>query len=221
ERSGPRRADRTDDPAAGDHRRLDRRRPGQQGRPARRAHLAGRRGHHVAADGAGGVRPAGPPPPLDRGPVPELVRPYRPTTTGRRHFDVRVEARPTEETDMTRPDIPRRVQPPPHGQVGYLQLPALEVARSAAFYQAVFGWSVALEHGSFEAPGIIGQWTTDLKPTSSAGPVLWICADDLWPTLQTVVDNGGTVRGRPQLDNGERWLVEVADPAGNRSGTAR
>lgn len=119
---------------------------------------------------------------------------------------------------MTRPDIHRRVQPPPHGQVGYLQLPALDVARSAAFYQAVFGWSVGLEHGSFQAPGMIGQWTTDLKPASSAGPVLWICADELWPTLDKVVGNGGIVRGRPQLDNGERWLVEVDDPAGNRIG---
>jgi predicted enzyme related to lactoylglutathione lyase len=119
---------------------------------------------------------------------------------------------------MTRHDIHRRVQPPPHGQVGYLQLPALDVARSAAFYQAVFGWSVGLEHGSFEAPGMIGQWTTDLTPASSAGPVLWICADELWPTLDKVVGNGGTVRGRPQLDNGERWLVEVDDPAGNRIG---
>ena len=119
---------------------------------------------------------------------------------------------------MTRPEMHRRIQPPPHGQVGYLQLPALEMARSAAFYQAVFGWSVALEHGSFQAPGIIGQWTTDLQPAGSAGPVLWICADDLWPTLQKVVDNGGTVHGRPHLDNGERWLVEVEDPAGNRIG---
>ena len=118
---------------------------------------------------------------------------------------------------MTRPDIHRRVQPPPHGQIGYLQLPALEVARSATFYQAVFGWSVDLEHGSFEAPGIIGQWTTDLKPAGSAGPVLWISADDLSPTLQKVVGNGGTVRGRPHLDDGERWLVEV-DEAGNRIG---
>jgi predicted enzyme related to lactoylglutathione lyase/extradiol dioxygenase family protein len=119
---------------------------------------------------------------------------------------------------MTRPDIHRRVRPPAHGQVGYLQLPAVDMARAAAFYQAVFGWSVAPEEHSFEAPGIIGQWTTDLKPAGSAGPVLWICADDLGPTLDKVVSNGGTVHGRPHLDNGERWLVEVDDPAGNRIG---
>jgi predicted enzyme related to lactoylglutathione lyase len=85
-----------------------------------------------------------------------------------------------------------------------LQLPALEVARSAAFYQAVFGWSVDLEHGSFEAPAMIGQWTTDRKPAGSAGPVLWICADDLWPTLDKVVDNGGTVHG---------WAIPYRRPA--------
>lgn len=109
-------------------------------------------------------------------------------------------------------------QHPRHGQLGYLQLPALDLARSAAFYEAVFGWSVEPEHGSFEAPGMTGQWSTDLAPAASGGPVVWICADQLHPTLGAVVDCGGTVRGRPRLDNGERWLAEVDDPAGNRIG---
>jgi predicted enzyme related to lactoylglutathione lyase len=111
--------------------------------------------------------------------------------------------------------VSRRPSP---GQIGYLQLPALDVARSAAFYGTVFGWSVELEHGSFEAPGMIGQWTTDLAPASSGGPVIWIHTEQLWPTLERVTDGGGTVRGRPRLDNGERWLVEIDDPAGNRVG---
>ena len=29
--------------------------------------------------------------------------------------------------------------PTPHGQIGYLQLPAVDLARSAAFYETVFG----------------------------------------------------------------------------------
>jgi catechol 2,3-dioxygenase-like lactoylglutathione lyase family enzyme len=33
-----------------------------------------------------------------------------------------------------------------------------------------------------------------------------------------VVSAGGAVPGRPYLDNGERWLAEVDDPAGNRIG---
>jgi predicted enzyme related to lactoylglutathione lyase len=119
---------------------------------------------------------------------------------------------------MSRNDNRPEGQHPPHGGIGYLQLPALDVARSAAFYESVFGWSVELTYGSFEAPGMIGQWTTERVPASTGGPVIWICADQLGPTLEQVVANGGRVTGRPQLDGGERWLTEIDDPAGNRIG---
>ena len=119
---------------------------------------------------------------------------------------------------MSRDDPGQTGRHPPHGQIGYLQLPALDVARSAAFYETVFGWSVDLAHASFEAPGMIGQWTTERVPAAGAGPVVWICADQLRPTLQRAVAGGGTVQGRPRLDGGERWLVELDDPAGNRIG---
>ena len=103
-----------------------------------------------------------------------------------------------------------------HGRIDYLQLPARDVDRSAAFYAAVFGWSVA--NGSFEAPGMIGQWTTERAPVAGAGPLVWIRADDLYPTLQRVLEAGGRVCERPHRDGAERWLVEVEDPAGNRIG---
>jgi predicted enzyme related to lactoylglutathione lyase/catechol 2,3-dioxygenase-like lactoylglutathione lyase family enzyme len=106
-----------------------------------------------------------------------------------------------------------------HGQIGYLQLPAIDVARSAAFYETVFGWSVDPSHGSFETPGLIGQWTTKREPaTKGGGPVVWICAADLWSTLERDVASGGTVHVLPYLDEGERWLVEIDDPVGNRIG---
>lgn len=107
---------------------------------------------------------------------------------------------------------------PPHGAVGYLQLPARDVAASSAFYQAVFGWSVEPGQPGFEAPGLIGQFVTDRAPAGGGGPLLWICADRLYPTLDLVETHGGRVCGRPQPDGGERWLVEVDDPAGNRIG---
>ncbi|HEX8507927.1 MAG TPA: VOC family protein [Propionibacteriaceae bacterium] len=107
---------------------------------------------------------------------------------------------------------------PPQGQIGYLQLPARELAESATFYGQVFGWKAELASGSFEAPEVMGQWTTDRPAAPTSGPVLWLCADELWPTLNRVVVHGGTVSSPPQLDQGERWLVEVDDPAGNRIG---
>jgi predicted enzyme related to lactoylglutathione lyase len=47
---------------------------------------------------------------------------------------------------------------------------------------------------------------------------VWICVDRIGPALARVEDAGGTVRGRPLLDGGERWLAEVDDPAGTRIG---
>jgi predicted enzyme related to lactoylglutathione lyase len=117
-----------------------------------------------------------------------------------------------EALDMSRPTHP------PRGQIGYLQLPAVDIGRSAAFYESVFGWSTDPATGSFAAPGMTGEWTTDRLPGTTSGPTVWICADDLYPTLDRVVAAGGTVYGRPRLDNGERWLAETADPAGNRIG---
>lgn len=106
----------------------------------------------------------------------------------------------------------------PHGGIGYLQLPAKDVAASAAFYTSVFGWSADTATGGFEAPGTIGQWVTGRPAAPDGGPVLWIHTDDLYPALERATTTGGTVRRTPYLDGGERWLAELEDPAGNRIG---
>jgi predicted enzyme related to lactoylglutathione lyase len=106
----------------------------------------------------------------------------------------------------------------PHGSLDYLQLPALDLAASAAFYAEVFGWSTSSEHGSFEAPGLFGQFIADRQPSPDGGPLLWLHSHDLFATLTTVPELGGTVVRRPWLDGGERWLAEIDDPAGNRIG---
>ena len=105
-----------------------------------------------------------------------------------------------------------------HPAEPYLQLPAVDVARSAAFYAAALGWSVDLENGGFTAPGLFGQWTTTRPPAAAGGPLLWLSVDRLSPAMDRVEEYGGAVRGRPWLDAGARWLVEVDDPAGNRIG---
>jgi predicted enzyme related to lactoylglutathione lyase len=104
------------------------------------------------------------------------------------------------------------------GKIDYLQLPALDISQSADFYEAVFDWSIDRSHGSFETPELIGQFTSDQVPAPKGGPVVWVAADDLYRVLSDVATNGGAVRGRPELDGGERWLVEIDDPAGNRIG---
>ena len=56
---------------------------------------------------------------------------------------------------------------PTRGALGYLQLPTTDVAASIAFYEAVLGWQGESAHASFEAPGLIGQWTTELTPSQA------------------------------------------------------
>src|ERR1700759_5419804 len=95
---------------------------------------------------------------------------------------------------------------PATGSICYPQLPTTDLAASIDFYAAAFGWAGEAEHGSFTAPGLIGQWTTDLEPSGGGGPVLWLWVDGIYSTLSRVVEHGGRVRGRPQPDQGARWL---------------
>src|SRR5690348_11319139 len=86
---------------------------------------------------------------------------------------------------------------PAHGQVVYLQLPAADVTASAALLEAVFGWSVDAERGRFEAPGVIGEWTTARPPSRDAGPVVWILAEQLWPSSIGSTPTAGASQGGP------------------------
>ena len=63
---------------------------------------------------------------------------------------------------------------PRHGEVCYLQLPALDLMTSAAFYEQIFGWKIERPYPSFEAPGLIGQWVDDRAPAPDSGPLIWI-----------------------------------------------
>jgi len=105
-----------------------------------------------------------------------------------------------------------------NGQIGYLQIPATDVAASCSFYRAVFGWDTDPTWAGFTAPGIIGQFVTDRRPTRSDGTVLWIAVERINTLLDRVVEHGGTIASTPTLDQGERWLAEIDDIAGNRVG---
>ena len=59
------------------------------------------------------------------------------------------------------------------GGVSYLQIPARDIAESAEFYRAVFGWRL---RGTPDAPSfsdgtghVIGHWRTDLPAAGQAG----------------------------------------------------
>ena len=107
-----------------------------------------------------------------------------------------------------------------HGQVCYLQLPARNRDRAAAFYQAVFGWQIEAHYPDFEAPGLIGQWVEDRLPTRDAGPVIWIHVADMTETLGQVMRHGGDILEPPAPDGPTRTLATITDPEGNPIGLA-
>jgi predicted enzyme related to lactoylglutathione lyase len=107
-----------------------------------------------------------------------------------------------------------------HGQICYLQIPAVDVMASAAFYEKIFGWKIERPYASFEAPGLIGQWVADRPPAADAGLLAWINVDRIDDTLELVRTNGGQVVEPPSAD-GPRWLATIRDPGGNVLGLAQ
>src|SRR5437879_13241144 len=104
---------------------------------------------------------------------------------------------------------------PVHGQLAYLQVPALDVTQSAAFYEKVFGWHVEPPHPSFEAPGLIGQWVSERRAAPDAGLLAWIQVDRIDDALDLVRANGGEVHDGPSPDGSECWLETIRYPRSN------
>ncbi|HEY2239354.1 MAG TPA: VOC family protein [Streptosporangiaceae bacterium] len=107
------------------------------------------------------------------------------------------------------------------GGVSYLAIPATDVARSAAFYQAVFGWEL---RGDSDQPSfsdgtghVIGHWRTDLDPAGEAGVRPYVYMTDLEAALERAVTQGAQVLAEPYAEGSLRIAV-VRDPGGNAVG---
>lgn len=108
----------------------------------------------------------------------------------------------------------------PHGKICYLEIPAVDVEASAAFYRNVFGWTtrvrgdgnVAFDDG---VGGVSGTWVRGRPPVDAR--FVYIMVDDAERTCRRVLEEGGDVVQRP--DPGAREVVaQFTDPAGNRFG---
>ena len=104
------------------------------------------------------------------------------------------------------------------GQLVYLQIPAADPMRSAAFYETVFGWRIERPYASFEAPGLIGQWVDDRQPAPGAGLMAWLHVDDIEASLELARASGGEVLETPSPDGPTRLLATIRDPGGNPIG---
>jgi uncharacterized protein len=106
-----------------------------------------------------------------------------------------------------------------NGKICYLEIPAIDIQRSASFYGAVFGWqvrkrgdgSIAFDDGVGE---VSGTWVTGRKAGTDPGVLVHIMVDDAAATLELIVANGGRVV-RPIGADAPEITARFSDPAGN------
>jgi predicted enzyme related to lactoylglutathione lyase len=129
---------------------------------------------------------------------------------------------PAEETSQERTDARDGAAGEPRvfrvGGISYVRIPARDVRQSAAFYQAVFGWSVS---GDPDSPSfadgtghVIGHWRTDLPVAGEAGVLPYIYVERVDDTLWQITEHGGDVVRTPYPE-GDLWVATFRDPAGN------
>jgi predicted enzyme related to lactoylglutathione lyase len=118
----------------------------------------------------------------------------------------------------------RRNMPPTrkNGKVCYLEIPAEDVQRSAAFYSGVFGWSLR-ERGDGrvafdDAVGeVSGTWVTGRPPSPQPGLLVYIMVDDVAATREAVRAHGGEIV-QPMGGDAPEITARFRDPAGNVMG---
>lgn len=106
-----------------------------------------------------------------------------------------------------------------HGRVAYIQIPALDVRASAAFYAEIFGWEIrggGDSHLSFtDTTGdMIGAWVTGRAVAGDTGIVPYIYVRGFDDALARLAAKGAPIVKPPYLE-GDVWVSTFRDPAGN------
>ena len=106
-----------------------------------------------------------------------------------------------------------------NGKICYLEIPALDVHRSADFYGKVFGWRLRKRgdgNTAFDdAVGeVSGTWVPGRKAWSEPGLLFYIMVDSVAATIDAVVANGG-VLVQPIGADAPEITARFKDPAGN------
>jgi predicted enzyme related to lactoylglutathione lyase len=109
-----------------------------------------------------------------------------------------------------------------NGKICYIVIPATDIALSAAFYGAVFGWEIRKRGDGTtafnDAVGeVSGAWVTGRPPTREGGLLVYIMVADAAASVAAVVAHGGEIVA--PIDTGAREITaQFRDPAGNLMG---
>ena len=106
-----------------------------------------------------------------------------------------------------------------NGKICYIEMPAMDINRSADFYKAAFGWNIRKRgDGATAFDDTVGQvsgtWVLNRRPMTEVGLLLYIMVDDIETSIKAVIENGGTIIQPVGMDAPE-ITARFTDPAGN------
>ncbi|MPZ48628.1 MAG: VOC family protein [Dehalococcoidia bacterium] len=106
-----------------------------------------------------------------------------------------------------------------NGKVCYIEIPASDIQRSAAFYAAVFGWRVRQRddgHTAFDdtTGEVSGSWVTARPPSSEPGLLIYIMVDSVAATVDAVIAQGCEIV-QPIGADAPEVTARFRDPGGN------
>jgi predicted enzyme related to lactoylglutathione lyase len=108
------------------------------------------------------------------------------------------------------------------GKLCYVEIPAMDVARSAEFYRQAFGWGMRRRGDGATAfddtvGGVSGTFVTGRPPAREPGFLIYVMVADLQAAMAAVVTAGGQIVRQAGPEAGEvfAWFT---DPAGNTLG---
>jgi predicted enzyme related to lactoylglutathione lyase len=106
-----------------------------------------------------------------------------------------------------------------NGKICYIEIPAVDVARSAEFYKQVFGWNIR-QRGDGQTAfddttgQVSGSWIVGRPPSEAPGLLTYIMVDDAASILEAIAAHGGVVVQPIGVDAPE-ITARFRDPGGN------
>ena len=106
-----------------------------------------------------------------------------------------------------------------NGKVCYIEIPAIDINASAAFYKEVFGWqtrqrgdgSIAFDDAVGE---VSGTWVLGRRAATEPGLLIYIMVDSVTTTVDAVIANGGKIV-QPIGKDAPEVTARFSDLAGN------
>jgi predicted enzyme related to lactoylglutathione lyase len=106
-----------------------------------------------------------------------------------------------------------------NGKICYVEIPAIDVETSAAFYEAVFGWRLRKRGDGATAfddttGEVSGTWVLGRPPASDPGLLLYVMVDDAEATVEAIVAHAGEIV-QPIGGDAPEITARFRDPGGN------